>query len=194
MASIPDTGGKPAFKERRIIFVLTLAIFIEASDFLLVGPLLPDMMASIGVPASQGGFLVSIQALCGGLVVLFSGPISDRKGKKTVVVLAFAMVAIGIMGFATQTYSLVFATAMLLFWTLFFGIGEAPLITLISELNPQSRGTVLSLNSACVFGGIAAITAISSVLLDYGGFLAVGIMCSMATLTAMVLIRVFVRQ
>ncbi len=73
------------------------------------------------------------------------------------------------VAFSSLTGTLAAAIGVQVAWSLFFGLGQASLTTLVSELSPKARGTALSLNGSAQYSGMMLGTAIAALILDHGG-------------------------
>lgn len=119
--------------------------------------------AQIGVILAAAG----LGTVAGGAL---GGRLADRWSKRTVTAGSGALCAASVLGFSLTagTGSVAAAAAVQVAWAIAFGCGQAALTTLVSELAPASRGTVLSLNSSFMFAGSTAFTAASAALLGVG--------------------------
>lgn len=133
-----------------------LAMFAFGMLVAMLGALfgLPAMRERLGVDLAQQGNLFGI--LSAGLVAssAFAGPAIDRIGTKPVLVSAAAMVAGGLVAFATASgFTAAAAAAVLL------GIGGGWLNTasnaLVSDVFPEQRGRMLNLVGT--FFGLGAL-------------------------------------
>lgn len=113
---------------------------------------------------------------------LICGKIADRKGKKPVATWAVILSSIGVLLFSLMRDHFIAAIVINTCWSAAVGFGQASLYALISELNPNARGTILSWNSSAVYGGMSAATAFTALILTKGGFAVVGIVCAILTL------------
>ncbi len=186
---------RTAFSQSSVYFALLATFFWTAG--------LQGMFAYVGVYYEQN-FALRVDQI--GLVAMFAaaasvlgstlgGRLSDRWGKKTVISLAAFLSAGGVLCFALMTEWFWGAFGAQLIWALFVGCGQATLTTLISELNPGVRATVLSLNSSAMYLGMMAATAVSAYLLQTGhGFFSIGLMCAVAVLMVLPVAMYGVRE
>ena len=105
------------------------------------------------------------------------GRLCDVWGKSTIAGLCSVVVCIGMLAFTNLTQVLIVSVLSLIVTAGFYGAGEASLLSLISELKPEARGLIISVNGACIYGGIAIFTAVSSLVLDRWGFFEIGLLC-----------------
>ncbi len=97
-----------------IIFMLWLLVFTAASQIMIVSPIIPRIAESLDVDASSLGFLMTVYALAVGVVALITGPISDRYGRRRILVAGTALltVALGLHGLANTYESLLVVRAL----------------------------------------------------------------------------------
>jgi predicted MFS family arabinose efflux permease len=67
-----------------ILFALWLLVFSASSQIMIVSPMLPQIGAELRVPEAVQGTLVSAYALMVGIFALAIGPISDKFGRRRV--------------------------------------------------------------------------------------------------------------
>lgn len=84
-----DEGIKP------MLFLLAVVAFFVGMDSLVVSPLIPDIAKSTATPMEKGGWLITSYALFYGLTAPFFGPISDKFGRKQMIVTGMFIFSIG---------------------------------------------------------------------------------------------------
>ncbi|PLX61103.1 MFS transporter [Sedimenticola selenatireducens] len=126
----------------------------------------------------QIGLAIMLAALGSVAGSVFGGRLADRFGKQASFSWASLATAGCVLALSQVEDSLALAVTLHLLWATAFGVGQAALGTLLSELQPNARGMTLSLNSAAMFGGMMAATALSSRLLESGSFFNVGWLCA----------------
>lgn len=62
-------------------------VFAASSQVIIISPILPNISAEIGVPESRLSLLVTAYALFLGLFALMTGPISDKLGRRRILLL-----------------------------------------------------------------------------------------------------------
>ena len=80
---------KPA-SESLVLAALWLTVFSVTSQFVLVAPILPRISEQLGVPVGELGLLVSGYAFAVGIIALGAGPISDRVGRRRMLLVGTA--------------------------------------------------------------------------------------------------------
>ncbi|WP_165212518.1 MFS transporter [Streptococcus tangpeifui] len=105
-------------KKYSVLFFLTM--FIIGTDTFLVSPLLPTLTKLYGIDSSVSGWMVSAYAIGYAVFALISGPISDGRDRKKVMVY-------GLAAFAVSTFLCGFAVSfpLMLLFRLFAGISAS---------------------------------------------------------------------
>lgn len=81
--------------DRRIVALLCLVLFTSGADMLIITPILPQLAQDLGVGVDRGGLWVSAYAVATAGFALVFGPISDRVGRKPVLLTGLALLALG---------------------------------------------------------------------------------------------------
>ncbi|MEO1770358.1 MFS transporter [Candidatus Enterococcus ferrettii] len=89
---------------KKYSFIFFLVMFLIGTDTFLVSPLLPTLSELYGISSSISGWMVSAYALGYALFALISGPFSDGRDRKKVMIFGF-------IGFASSTFLCGFATS-----------------------------------------------------------------------------------
>ncbi|MEM7351064.1 MAG: MFS transporter, partial [Acidobacteriota bacterium] len=95
-----ETGGR---QDRRILFALWLLMFAASSQVMVIAPLLSSIGQALGVSMASLGHLMTVYAATVGVFALVAGPISDRVGRRRVllwgsVLMTFALALHGVAG------------------------------------------------------------------------------------------------
>ena len=142
-----------------VLSVVTALGTAASSSSLTFTPLLMTDFA--GVPVSQVGFAYGISGLVGIFLVLFSGGLSDRVGRKFVLLMGFSMMLPGLIGLAfLRSYWPI--VACLLLSSLGFSITFPPILTLMSNVTPRrhqgrSQGIfVVAIDAGIIVGPVVA--------------------------------------
>src|SRR5687768_3600214 len=67
-----------------VVFALWLLVFSASSQIMIMSPILPRIGAELGIRESMLGTLISVYALMVGIFAVISGPISDRFGRRRI--------------------------------------------------------------------------------------------------------------
>ncbi len=70
-----------------IVFALWLLVFSASSQTMVISPILPLIRAELGIPDARLGTLVTAYSLMVGIMAVVSGPISDRVGRRRILLL-----------------------------------------------------------------------------------------------------------
>lgn len=76
----------PQKSSASILFTLWLVVFASASQVMIVAPILPRISEELGVPVASLGTLATAYAVSVGLFALVTGPISDRVGRRRILI------------------------------------------------------------------------------------------------------------
>ncbi|WP_377865703.1 MFS transporter [Bacillus sp. R86525] len=79
---------------KSMIRILAIVAFFVGLDSLLVAPLLPAITETISMPDGSGGLLITVYALCYGITAPLFGPMSDRVGRKRMIIMGFVIFSI----------------------------------------------------------------------------------------------------
>ncbi len=144
-----------------------------------------------GLTVHQIGLTLLVAGLGSVVGSVIGGRLADSVGKQAVVMISSVGTAIGVLSITWLTGSLFLTMSIHVFWATSFGLGHAALAAFVSELQPAGRGTVLSLNSSAMYGGMMSSTALAAVLLQVGGgtFNYVGIFCAAGALAVLPIIQ-----
>lgn len=150
-----------------IIFAITLTGIMANT---LISPAIPDILDDLGIGAGQAGMLVAAATLPGILVAPVIGLLSDRYGRREVVVpcLAIFGAAGGIAAFAPSF-------EVLLGLRLLQGIGSTGLINLAVVIigdhwDGPERAAFIGQNSAVLTASLAVLPPLGGLLTDLGGW------------------------
>jgi len=90
------------------LFALWLMVFSSGSQVMLIAPIFPRMREQLPLPEAALGMLVAIDAVMLGAVALIAGPISDRIGRRRIMLVGSGVmtVALALHAFASDYASL----------------------------------------------------------------------------------------
>ncbi|MED1557487.1 MFS transporter [Bacillus paramycoides] len=77
-----------------MIRILAIVAFFVGLDSLLVAPLLPTITETMSIPDGRGGLLITIYALFYGITAPLFGPMSDKVGRKRMIVIGFVIFSV----------------------------------------------------------------------------------------------------
>jgi predicted MFS family arabinose efflux permease len=148
--------GEPSYGRREAVLrVMAAAAFLIFFQAYLVAPLIPSLSAQFGVSTDFLGMLVPAYMLPYGISTLFYGPLSDRVGRKPVILTLLGLMVVSIAGVATaQTVN------QMLAWRLAGGMASGGIVpislALLGDLFPyEQRGRPLGWIFGAAAGGMA---------------------------------------
>ena len=165
-----STEPTPAAEERlvtghggRLLLLVSLGWFTVQGGRLLLPPLLPEVIADLGVTAGQAG--LALTTLWGVYAVLQypSGRLSDRLSRRTLLVGALCLTA---GGFAFLSAAAVYPIFVLACAVIGFGAGLYPTAAraLVSDRFEQKRAAAFGLHTASGDVGGAAAAGVAAVV------------------------------
>jgi predicted MFS family arabinose efflux permease len=144
-----DTGRESVLR------ILSAAAFLVIFQAYLVAPLIPALSIQFCVSTDFLGLLVPAYMLPYGISALFYGPVSDRVGRKPVILALLTMTVVTVAGAATAR-----TAQQMILWRLFGGVatgGIVPIsLALLGDLFPyEERGRAIGWIFGAVAGGMA---------------------------------------
>jgi predicted MFS family arabinose efflux permease len=79
-----------------VLLALWVMVFSVSSQFMVVAPILPRIAEQLSVPPASLGLLVSGYALAVGVVAVVMGPVSDRVGRRRMLLAGTAVMAVAL--------------------------------------------------------------------------------------------------
>jgi fucose permease len=144
-----------AVHKGRLILAAILAIFVYGMIASVAGTIVPDVAKRLSLSPEQVGYVFLAQAI--GLIIasLLVGPLIDNKGKKTGLLLGFALIVIALLAVPNST-----AYYMIMPFMLTLGLGGGIIVTaanaLVSDISEERRASTLNLlNLFFGLGGLA---------------------------------------
>ncbi len=143
-----------------VVFALWLLVFSASSQIMIISPILPRIGDELSIPEAYLGTLVSAYSLMVGVFAVISGPISDRVGRRRILLLGSGImtVALALHGFVSGYASFL---AVRLFAGSAGGVLSGSAVSYIGDYFPYNRrgwatGWVMS---GSAFGQIIGIPA-----------------------------------
>ena len=147
-----------------------------------------------GLGSGETGLLLMVAGACSVAGSLLGGKWADRTRKQRVIAIAGVLSGVSVFALSLFTVSLWVSALLHLLWAALYAAGQAAFTALVSELDPQSRGTVLSLNSSAMYIGASAMSALAAALLTAGAFWPIGLMCGVANVLVAVIASAAIRE
>lgn len=100
--------------ERLIVFTLWLLVFSSACQTMIIAPILPLIGEELSVDSGVLGTLVSAYSLMVGAFAILAGPVSDRVGRRRILLWGCSgmCIALGLHAFATDYISFLVVRAL----------------------------------------------------------------------------------
>ncbi len=80
-----------------VIFTLWLLVFSAASQIMIISPILPRIGEELGIADAVLGTLVSAYSLMVGAFAILAGPVSDRIGRRRILILGTAAMTVALV-------------------------------------------------------------------------------------------------
>src|SRR5438132_206914 len=127
----------------------------------MIAPLLLDLSRELGVPLGQAGLLAAAMSLPWALGAPFTGLLSDRLGRRPLIVLALAGIGVSTFGAALATNFAMLLVARFAAG-LFGAFGPASVMAAVGDLFPSHRrGMAMSwLNAGFGLAAVAGVPAV----------------------------------
>lgn len=78
-----------------IVFSLWLLVFSAASQTMIISPILPQLGEELGIRDAVLGTLVTAYSLMVGIFAILAGPVSDKVGRRRILILGTAVMTLG---------------------------------------------------------------------------------------------------
>ena len=141
-----------------VVFALWLLVFSAASQIMIISPILPQVGEELGIPDAVLGTLVSAYSLMVGVFAILSGPVSDRFGRRRILLLGSGTMTVALLlhGFVAGYFSFL---AVRVFAGMAGGVLSGAAVSYIGDHFPYNRrgwatGWVMS---GAAFGQIIGI-------------------------------------
>ena len=157
--------GTPAFKA--VLYALFLAGFAIFSSLYCVQPMMPRLAEFFHVSATQSSFPLSVSTVALAIGLLFTGLISDRFGRKPIMVAALFGAAIFMMLSMIWPYWSVFLASRILIGLTVSGVAAVAMTYIGEEIAEKDVGFAMGLYiSGTAIGGMSG-RLIAGVLIDF---------------------------
>ncbi|HEY6581280.1 MAG TPA: MFS transporter [Rubrobacter sp.] len=160
---------RPVYKDHNlhVLWGVTLMAVLGTSS---ITPAFPTIVRELGVSSGQVGLLITIFTLPGIVMTPVLGVLSDRYGRKKILVPALLL-----FGLAGGACAFASSFDMLLALRFFQGMGAAALgtlnVTVIGDIyEDRERASALGYNSSVLSVGTASYPAIGGLLATFGWF------------------------
>jgi predicted MFS family arabinose efflux permease len=161
----PDVLTDVSPRQRQsVLRVLSAAAFLIFFKSYLVAPLIPSLGGEFHVSVQRVGLLIPAYLLPYGISTLFYGPVSDRLGRRRILLLLLGAMTLTCVGTATSA-----TIGQLLVWRMVAGVatgGIIPLgLALCGDLYPYAqRGRAIGWIFGAIAGGMAFGSTLGAIL------------------------------
>ncbi|EPY7702917.1 MFS transporter [Bacillus paranthracis] len=171
---------------KSMIRILAIVAFFVGLDSLLVAPLLPVITETISIPDGSGGLLITIYALCYGITAPVFGMMSDRVGRKRMIIIGFIIFSI-----STFCTGLAKNFEILLLFRGLTGLSGAMIMPSIfalvgDKVTYESRGKAMGTIMGAMIGSTVIGVPIGAILSEIGNwqwtFYSIGLLTLFLTL------------
>jgi predicted MFS family arabinose efflux permease len=138
-----------AWRERATIALLCAVMFTSGADLLIMTPILPQLVRELDVDVQRGSWWISIYSISTATFAIIFGPISDRLGRRPILIAGMTVLALGTLccsradDFTTMLISRAIA-----------GIGAGMLVTsTTSYVGDHFEGGTRAVAMGCVMSG-----------------------------------------
>jgi predicted MFS family arabinose efflux permease len=190
LSAVGETFGSLISRRssRAALLVSFLIWFGFFGQYTYVGALLRDRF---GLDSARIGFAtlaVGVGYILGGQL---GGRLTDRIGPKKVILCGLGWLTLSLALLPNVSQPML---AVLAIFGMGFGFffAYSAQITLITELIPRARSTMMSVNYFCTYIGLTAGSATGSLILVWSGFPGVGLMSAASCVLASIVVLVFV--
>jgi predicted MFS family arabinose efflux permease len=154
----------PRLQREALLRILSAAAFLVFFQTYLVAPLIPALAVEFHASTNLMGMLIPAYMLPYGISTLFYGPLSDRVGRKPVILTLLVMMVVTTAGVATAH-----TAHQMLAWRLLGGIatgGIVPIaLALLGDLFPYAeRGRPIGWMFGAMAGGMAFGSSVGAFL------------------------------
>jgi len=161
---LSESNGKTAL----IALIVALGGFLMGFDASVIAGVVGAIEVEFGLSKIQLGWSVSSLSLTATLGMLLAGPVSDRLGRRPVLMIAAILFALSAVASAIAPDFLTFILARMLGG---FGVGAALIVApmYIAEMSPpELRGRMVSINQLNIVIGISAAFFSNYLILTLG--------------------------
>lgn len=171
MTAMVDNNGEDT--RERLLRILSAATFLIFFQAYMVAPLIPHLSAVFGVSSQMVGLMVPAYMVPYGVSTLFYGMLSDRLGRRRIMLAS--LLAFVILTALTATAQ---SASQLVLWRLLTGLGASGVVplalALMGQLFPyEQRGRPLGWLFGAMAGGMAFGSTFGALLEPFIGWLGV---------------------
>lgn len=157
-------------RDRSVVALLVVLMFVGGADLLVVNPTLPQMARDLGVDVEVGSLWVTAYAVATAVFALVFGPISDRFGRKLVLSAGLLVLATGTASCGlAKSFEALFATRFVA------GVGAGMMVTsntsyVSDHFEPRDRAVAMGWVMSGFFLSLILAVPLGALLADRFGW------------------------
>ena len=162
--------ANPQLSPNALLILLTIATFMSFAVIVMLGPLLVDLAYEFSSSVAVTGQLAAAKAVTWAFTALLSGPLSDKYGRRLIILMGLILMVIG-----TLSSALAWNFGSLLAFRFLTGLGAAvigpgSIATVVDIFPPERRGKALGWLISSIGLGTAFGVPIVALVTDVGGW------------------------
>jgi predicted MFS family arabinose efflux permease len=167
------------------LLALSTTLFAAAAHWGLYAFLPGFLTETYGFSTMSNGVFLSLYGIAGIAANQVGGRLADRVGKKRLLVRGFIFYCLPLMLIPIWHPHPYATLGLMLLWNMALSVALPAQITIISEIVPSARSTMMSMNTAVFNLGITMGTKLGGSVMATGSFQGVAVLC-----TALALVNV----
>jgi predicted MFS family arabinose efflux permease len=167
------------------LLALSTTLLAGAAHWGLYAYLPGFLTDSYGFSTMSNGVFLSLYGIAGIAANQIGGRLADRVGKKRLMVRSFLLYCLPLMLIPVWHPHPYVTLGLMILWNTALSVWLPAQITMISEIVPSARSTMMSINTAIFNVGIAVGTQLGGTVMAAGSFQSLAILC-----TALALVNV----
>lgn len=179
---------KLVLTNKRAVSGLLVTFFMMFASFGMYSFLGAWLSNSFNMSVSAIGTIIVVVGFGNLIGNLSGGFLGDYFGKGPVVITGLRILAIALFVLPYTSSNITFAIPCILVWLMSAGASLASLNSIISELVPSLRGTVMSLNSSFMYIGTTMGVIVGGVAINKFGYAGLGFATGISAFIAMIII------
>lgn len=181
------------FKQHNVRRSFIVTFFISFANFGLYTYLGYWLNKCFALEVSTIGLFMIIAGVGNLIGMQVGGNISDKLGKKKVVVVSALIMALSLLLLPIFKANLVLTAVDIFIWLGAGGASFAVMQVFVTQLNPESRGTIMALNNSFMWTGTAIGSALVSLMVKYSSFTVASLICAIGAIAASMTLALFIK-
>ncbi|NRY59200.1 MFS transporter [Clostridium beijerinckii] len=179
---------KLVLTNKRAVFGLLVTFFMMFASFGMYSFLGAWLSNSFNMSVSAIGTIIVVVGFGNLIGNLSGGLLGDYFGKGRVVIIGLTILAVALSTLPYTSTNISLAIPCILVWLMSAGASLASLNSIISELVPSLRGTVMSLNSSFMYIGTTIGVIVGGNAINKFGYAGLGFVYGISAFIAMIII------